>query len=858
MIPIRLKIEGFLSYRQPVELDFSGFSLACISGHNGAGKSALLDAITWALFGEARKRDEAVINNHPSIKAAEVTLDFDYENNRYRVQRSNPRGKTSSVEFFILSKLDGEETRWKPLTERTLRETDQKIEDTLKMDYETFTNASFFLQGKADQFATARPGERKRILGNVLGLDVWESYRAAASLRRREEEKKVKELEGRLNEIQAELDEEPQRKAHLEELQQHLADLAAQRANRAQTLEMVQRLHASLEEQQKNVETLRLQYESAQRNFERVQSTLEDRTGEQKAYDTVLAKAEAIENTYQGWQKTRADLGTMEELAEIYRGLDAKKNVPLMTINAEKARLQQEKQGLEDQKRALETLVSEKDRLVQQLQTAEEAVRVAEEQLAKGESLEEKVREIQARQVDAKAENARLKIEMNGIKGRIEQLKVAEGVNCPLCGQALSEDERHALMGSLTAEGTKLGDLFRANDLVLEQLARELQAVTGELENLRAAEAALQSGNRQADQVRNKLNSLEAQEENWRKTGNARLAEIAQVLAEESYAMDERKQLAAIGVEMEALGYDADAHAALRQAEQTGRSSEEDFRQLVQARAALAPLRREIEDLMKQKEERQKELENLDAAYQDAVAKLAADQADLPDLSQAEANLFDVQEKENILRKEVGGAEQKVAVLEGFKARKAGYLEEREQITQYIADLKQLERAFGKDGIPALLIEQALPEIAATANELLSRLTNGRMSLRFVTQREYKDTSREDQKETLDMIICDDLGERDYEMFSGGEAFRINFAIRLALSQVLARRAGARLQTLVVDEGFGSQDAQGRQRLVEAINLVSDDFEKILVITHLEELKEAFPTRIEVEKTLEGSKISVV
>ncbi len=89
-------------------------------------------------------------------------------------------------------------------------------------------------------------------------------------------------------------------------------------------------------------------------------------------------------------------------------------------------------------------------------------------------------------------------------------------------------------------------------------------------------------------------------------------------------------------------------------------------------------------------------------------------------------------------------------------------------------------------------------------------------------------------------------------MFSGGEAFRVNFAIRLALSEVLARRAGARLQTLVIDEGFGSQDALGRQRLIEAINLVRGDFAKILVITHIDELKDAFPNRIEVEKTPRG------
>ena len=85
-----------------------------------------------------------------------------------------------------------------------------------------------------------------------------------------------------------------------------------------------------------------------------------------------------------------------------------------------------------------------------------------------------------------------------------------------------------------------------------------------------------------------------------------------------------------------------------------------------------------------------------------------------------------------------------------------------------------------------------------------------------------------------------------------------SFAIRLALSRVLAKRAGARLQTLVIDEGFGSQDADGRQRLIEAINLVSADFKKILVITHLEELKDAFPARIEVEKTQHGSAVRVI
>jgi exonuclease SbcC len=227
-------------------------------------------------------------------------------------------------------------------------------------------------------------------------------------------------------------------------------------------------------------------------------------------------------------------------------------------------------------------------------------------------------------------------------------------------------------------------------------------------------------------------------------------------------------------------------------------------------------------------------------------------------LDEAERNLRDLQEQVNRLNQEVGAARQKVSVLDELQKRKADFSSTREALALQIAHHKTLERAFGKDGVPALLIEQALPEIESKANELLDRLSDGQMSIRFVTQAEYKDKKRDDLKETLDIQISDSAGMRDYEMYSGGEAFRVNFAIRLALSEVLAQRKGARLQTLVIDEGFGSQDVQGRQRLIEAINLVRNDFAKILVITHLDELKDAFPTRIEVEKTEHGSTVQVI
>jgi exonuclease SbcC len=169
---------------------------------------------------------------------------------------------------------------------------------------------------------------------------------------------------------------------------------------------------------------------------------------------------------------------------------------------------------------------------------------------------------------------------------------------------------------------------------------------------------------------------------------------------------------------------------------------------------------------------------------------------------------------------------------------------------------EQLVTAFGRDGIPALVIDNAVPEIEAAANELLASLTDGRMALRIRLQRPLQAGG---ERETLEVEISDELGTRSYESYSGGEAFRVDFALRLALSRLLAHRAGARLRTLVIDEGFGTQDEQGLEQLVESIHAVRDEFDLVLVITHLATLKDRFETRIEVTKEPErGSRYRVV
>ena len=267
-----------------------------------------------------------------------------------------------------------------------------------------------------------------------------------------------------------------------------------------------------------------------------------------------------------------------------------------------------------------------------------------------------------------------------------------------------------------------------------------------------------------------------------------------------------------------------------------------------QAAEQAAALGKKIERWTKELDGDQKQRTELEAQAETAERKLktaALTQADLDKL-RLEKRLAD---------ERVGGARQQMAALETLQKQQKERLQERTQLAEDVGLYEELSQAFGKRGVPAMIIETVVPELERDANRLLERMTEGRMHVRIETQRL---TKAGDVREALDIIISDELGKRSYELYSGGEAFRIDFAIRIALSQLLARRAGAQLRSLFIDEGFGTQDARGREYLVDAISSIQDDFDRILVITHIDELKDAFPSRIEVRKTPQGAQFELV
>ena len=851
MIPISLKISGFLSYQAPVELNFEHFDLACISGHNGAGKSSLLDAITWALFGQARKRDDSLVNLQS--KTAEVIYTFAYENNTYRIQRVMPRGKKKLLEFQI-----DDDGLWRPLTEATMRATQERIEQTLRLDYETFVNAAFFLQGKADQFTQQNAGKRKEVLSSILGLGIWDEYKTQAANKRRDIEKELDIVDGRIAEIDEELDEEESRKKRLSELEDTLSLLLASRKEQESFLEQIRRLSASLAEQRKLANALKEALSRTRRTQADLQSRRAERESERDRYADLLSRSAEIDETFAAWKKSREALAKWEETAAQFHEQDAKRQPFLQEINAEKARLEQELASLEKQDLEIRNQALGISDLEKEISFAQENLAEAEKKIIERDAFLKEQAETREKYAALQVENKTFKKEMDALKARIEEFVAIKTATCPLCKQDLSEEHRVATLAKMEEEGKEKGDQYRANTAEMNAIFEEVQNYENRNEEYKKVDKKRLSASTKLTQLNERLSTLEEESRKWQEEGEKRLIEVREILEKEIFTKDARTQLAEIDAELKKLGYDAKSHDAARKEEKALSLVEEEYQSLEKARAALKPLEEEIANLNEQIEKLEEEISAQKEKSDEAEIALEAAQADAPDENAAYAKLLEMQEKENQLRDEVGAARQKVDVLSGLKIRKSAYESQRENLAIQISRYKKLERAFGKDGVPALLIEQALPEIEEKANDLLDRLSNGQMSIRFVTQAAYKDAKREDMKETLDIQISDSAGVRDYEMFSGGEAFRVNFAIRLALSKALSQRKGARLQTLIIDEGFGSQDAQGRQRLIEAINQVRGDFAKILVITHLESLRDVFPNQVLVEKGERGSEIRVI
>jgi exonuclease SbcC len=842
-----------MCYREEQCLDFTGIHLACLAGDNGHGKSTLLDAMTWALWGQSRaRRDDELI----SLGENDMWVEFEFGlgGQRYRVWRQRSRkGRGQSDLHFYVWNESGD--AWQPIDEGGLNERQAHITRTLRMDYNTFTNSAFLLQGRADSFTVKTPGERKQILADILGLGRFDQYEERAKEEAGTRKAQADRIGGEVEGIDREMARQPVYEAQLTAARATVL-AAGQTLRLAEAEQTTARLSLqSIQDQARQADELKGRLARSQRDLADSRQQWAAAQARVASFEAALSERTEIEA---GWSALKAAQGEEAEWntrlihhTALQEGLSKAR----LAVNQSRLALENDERRLRDRLKELDERVAKGQKAAAQLVETTEILAELSALQERREVIAGELRDNTEQGAHLRAENERIRQEGQGLREKIAMLGEAAVAACPLCGQPLTADHRDQMRAEMNADVERLTATFREHSATVKTLAQRKTDLEKEDADLARDLRALPARQRQAATFEASVADGQAAQAEAEKT-TAQLAALTERLEAQDYASAEQAELARLEMKLAQSGYDSAAHQAVR----AKLSALEPFdaryqRQLLPALEGIEGAREQAATLAASVERREAEL----AEDQTRLAKLTAAAQDLPQLEGKLADATRQVERaaadERRARQEEGAAMQQLHVLSALADRRNQLSAELAQINEEISVYNQLREAFGKRGLQAMIIESAIPEIETEANRLLGRMSEGRMSLRLETQREK--VAGGGMIETLDIIISDELGARPYQMFSGGETFRANLALRIAISKLLARRAGAQLQTLVIDEGFGTQDAQGRSLLVEAISSIQHDFERILVITHIEELKDLFPARIDVVKTANGSRVAI-
>ncbi len=860
MIPVKLVLKNFLSYGEDVPpLDFTQFHIACLSGNNGQGKSALLDALTWAVWGEGRKSSQEKKADNSLLrigqKDMQVEFIFDLEGDRYRIIRSFSLVKKSSrpsLEFQVFNQEKGE---YISLTAPSIRKTQEKIIKTLRIDYQTFINSAFILQGRIDEFSRKSPRERKEILSEILGLSRYDKLANLAKSHLREVNNIIITLESRLEYIDQELSNIDFYKQKIKELSESHKVISQRVKRKEEEVTKLKEKINLLKNKSEQFEELEGQIRQQRQEIAREQKQIELKKNEIEDCQKIISQKEKILVNFKNYQKFNAENNKFTRKLQKIRKIEEEKNIIGRVIESEKANIVVKFRNKQDRY---------KDLYVKVEQGAKHKTILLE--------LEEKMKDMKFLQEESekiRQEGSKLNIEINTIKGKIERLEKDNkdnqeklrllrenpGGECPLCEAKLNVERKRKIEDNIKKE-------INSNRKEIDKLKREEEKLIIQKEKLINKWKETNQKLRDKDIWQQKLSKAYLKYEESKQAAKLmaglqeEIKEIEKVLKERSYALKEQEKLKELNKQIKDIGYNEERHQQFARKTEELRNAPLEKAKLEEAVKKIDSLRNtllELEEICQKKELNLKDLNKRKEKIKEELKELSPLKEKL---NQEEQFLKSIQTQKDRILEERGGYQSKFDQCLKLKKEKKEINKELEKSKKEQNIYEKLIIAFGKNGIQALIIENVLPEIEEEANILLAKLTNNSTQISIESLRDLKSGGI---KETLDIKISDELGIRDYELYSGGEAFRIDFALRIALSKLLTRRAGVKLRTLVMDEGFGTQDEEGIDNLVQAIQSISDDFDKILVITHLESLKNAFPVRIEVTKLPEiGSRFEII
>lgn len=811
MRPLKLALEGFTSFRDKLELDFAGLDLFAITGPTGAGKSSLIDAIVFALYGQVPRvgDDYKQLISHNAERLS-VMLEFGVGRERYRIARTAFPTRPSQQRLERIT--DGPPV---PVADR-VKDIRGEVDRILGLDYDGFTRSVVLPQGQFDAFLKGEPKERRKILVGLLNLSVYERMQQIANQRataaRSEADFIKRQLETDFAGATAEALE--QKKAELKTAQTCATQAEASLQALAEAAALAQQARAA----RKELASLARDHESETKRLAAANATLDGAGQARKALESELDTLEARKDAHAYDEARHHTLVAARPLAEQLVGLQQGSARAAKAVLDKRKEIEEARKAVAQAEEALPYL----EHAEAQAKDAEEAARIEKE--------------------EAHREHAALALRQG----------LRPGDPCPVCAQ----DVKTVPKGKAPALDTD------AKVKKAEAAARAAQ------EKLQQARVVCEKRKAEADGLVRELKQAEQQEKE-----SAKLAATVETALEDGGfeakggADGAAKLVAAIQKELQALD----------QAKRANAETEQKLKEVEQKRAKLDA---DVAAATAQRDVLQARLHDLEAKATEALRHLEETQLALGKLAKRDAWIAllppaigkdesDVVEQlRDSRQRETAAAQAKVATLthevqaiEKDILRAAELAERRITLEKEAALAKTLSDHLKAHELIAWIQEEALSRLAEAGSRHLAKLSQNRYALRLGSGTEELAARAEQDFYVVDAWNGDAI--RSVRTLSGGETFLASLALALALAESLTElgaesRATDALDSLFLDEGFGSLDADTLDTVVGALDTLHGGERMVGIVTHVRELGERVPARVEVSRAGSSACVRVV
>lgn len=864
-VPVEIEVKNYRNYREET-FSFNDIRFCTINGSNGVGKSSLfMDAMADALFEETREGElTGWICNDSDARSGAIKFKFKLGERLYRVTRT--RQKSGKATLNIAEFVEGE---WVDRSKEKFKDTQAEIINIIGMDSLTLKACALIMQDQYGLFLQADKEARMNILGSILGLGIYADMEELAANKATETNRTIRTLEERATTITAGLPDRAELEMQIEAEEESCKAFEEQAAQKTADVDDLKvKLNTQLEAAGRAIK-LNSKITSLTAQKAAKEATKTTQVSVITAADTILAaEAEIVAGVaqYNSLLEQEKELikgkATCDNLVQ--RKGQLENAVRLAENSAEELRKKKAAITLMKIGPLQQTLAREAELSEKHATYVSTAGKIAELEKRLPEYTEQRQAvlnaeaELERLETDYAKAKEKSEYRISTLKAKVELLNNSgcpdiEKASCKFLADALESKkilpEAEAVLVSLEEEyknnRQSASDTLKLAEMVFSDkihLPEEIEALRGDLRGLEAAEKEYHS----LEALRSELKMLTERSEEYE----------AQAADADSTAQKGKAELEEINQQLGAVAAASAEYDKLQQEIAVAKQWTEKEKQLPVAREKKAAASQRLLEL-------ETEGEAIEAEIAEAKEELAEEQRKIvgTDVLQAQVNTAEAEIKQ------LQEAAQRAAMtLGGLKIQleQAGEkLKQAEEIQKQVNELagtaagyEELKKAFSQDGIPHNIIRSIIPIFEATATNILGQMSQGRMSVEFVTEKVLKSNSKKEVT-TLDIIINDcDTGRLPYMSRSGGERVKAALSVILALSEIKSSKAGVQLGFLFIDEP-PFLDAPGVQAYCDALEAIQQRYAdlKVMAITHDPAMKSRFPQSVDVVKTPEGSKV---